>query len=103
VGFKGHDYRSTFNVRLLGSDPRAGTGPSLVNTDAILTSVSLYYLTDTFVSAAFMYAQNPTGFGTEYTKAPTDAPLLFSAFKYNNQYWPPELVAKVGNMVQYKG
>jgi hypothetical protein len=47
------------------------------------------------------YAQNPNGFATVYTKANTDAPLLFSAFKYNVGFWPPAVVAKVGNLVKY--
>lgn len=36
-----------------------------------------------------------------YTKARTDAPLLFSAFKYNVGFWPPALVARTGNLVLY--
>ncbi|KAH8797339.1 Alpha/Beta hydrolase protein [Xylogone sp. PMI_703] len=84
------------------SDPRAGTAPSVLNSNAILRSVSLYYLTRSFVSAAFLYAQNPGGFRTEYSMAQTDAPLLFSAFKYNMLFWPPELVQRVGNLVNYK-
>jgi hypothetical protein len=35
-------------------------------------------------------------------KANTDAPLLFSAFKYNGGFWPPAAVAKVGNFVRYQ-
>jgi hypothetical protein len=38
-----------------------------------------------------------------YTKAPTDAPLLFSQYEYNVALWPEEYVAKVGNLVSYKG
>lgn len=68
----------------------------------LLAGVSLYYLTKSFVSSAFIYAQNQNGFRTEYTKATTDAPLFFSAFKYNLGFWPPAKVAQVGNLVQYK-
>ncbi|RDW61068.1 hypothetical protein BP6252_12451 [Coleophoma cylindrospora] len=85
-----------------GSDPRAGTGGSLLNSNEILLSVSLYYLSQCFVSSVYIYAQNPGGFSTNYTKARTDAPLLFSAFKYNIGFWPPALVAKVGNLVSYR-
>ncbi|KAF5387445.1 hypothetical protein D9757_007800 [Collybiopsis confluens] len=84
-----------------GSDPRAGTNGSLINPETTLNTVSLYYLTQSFVSSVFTYAQNPNGFQTTYSKANTDAPLLFSAFQYNNQYWPPEVVAMVGNLVSY--
>ncbi|USW48953.1 Putative alpha/Beta hydrolase [Septoria linicola] len=54
-----------------------------------------------------MYYQKPNGprgpgFRSEYTKAKTDAPMLFSAFKYNIGFWPPALVARVGNLVSYR-
>lgn len=86
-----------------GSDPRAGTPPSVLTNTAILTSISLYYLTQSFLSAVWIYAQNPTPFQTVYTKAVTDAPLLFTQFEYNVGFWPKEYVAKLGNLVSYKG
>ncbi|KAJ6594431.1 Alpha/Beta hydrolase protein [Mycena capillaripes] len=86
----------------LWSDPRAGTPPSVLNNTAILTSVSLYYLTESFLSSVWIYAQNPNGFKSAYTPAPTDAPLLFSQYEYNVGFWPEEYVAKVGNLVSYK-
>ncbi|KAJ7162091.1 Alpha/Beta hydrolase protein [Mycena filopes] len=85
----------------LWSDPRAGTPPSVLNHTAILTSVSLYYLTDSFLSSVWIYAQSPNGFAPVYTKAPTDAPMLFSQFEYNLLY-PEQYVAKAGNLVSYK-
>ncbi|KAJ6594447.1 Alpha/Beta hydrolase protein [Mycena capillaripes] len=84
------------------SDPRAGTPPSVLDNTAILTSVSLYYLTESFLSSVWIYAQNPNGFRTVYMGAPTDAPLLFSQYEYNVGLWPEEYVAKVGNLVSYK-
>ncbi|KAJ7680834.1 Alpha/Beta hydrolase protein [Mycena polygramma] len=63
----------------LWSDPRAGTPPSVLNNTAILTVASLYFLTDSLLSAA---------------KAATDAPLLFSQYEYNVALWPEEYVAK---------
>jgi hypothetical protein len=69
----------------------------------MLTSVSLYYLTQSFLSSVWIYVQNPTGFQTMYTKAATDTPLLFSQFEYNTGLWPKEYVAKLGNLVSYKG
>ncbi|KAJ6508076.1 Alpha/Beta hydrolase protein [Mycena vulgaris] len=89
------------NIKLW-SDPRAGTPPSELNNTAILTLVSLYYLTDSFLSALWIYAQNPTGLRTVYTKAETNAPMLFSQYEYNIAMWPEEYVAKVGNLVSYK-
>ncbi|KAJ6471881.1 Alpha/Beta hydrolase protein [Mycena sanguinolenta] len=86
------------NIKLW-SDPRAGTPPSVLNNTAILTFVSLYYLTDSFLSSVWIYAQN--SIKTEYAKASTDAPLLFTQYEYNVGLWPQEYVAKVGNLVSY--
>ncbi|KAL4887549.1 alpha/beta-hydrolase [Aspergillus karnatakaensis] len=83
------------------SDPNAGQAPSVNTHNEILRSVSLYYLTKSFATSVLTYAQNPAGFATVYTKAKTDAPLLFSAFKYNVGFWPPAVVAKAGNLVSY--
>ncbi|KAF7328190.1 Epoxide hydrolase domain protein [Mycena venus] len=88
------------NIKLW-SDPRSGTPPSVLTNTAILTSVSLYFLTDSFLSSVWIYAQNPTALTSVYTKAPTDAPLLFSQYEYNVGLWPKEYVAKVGNLVSY--
>lgn len=85
-----------------GSDPHAGTKPSVLTHKEILRSVSLYYLTKTFVSGVYIYAQNPNGFKSTYTKAQTDAPMLFSAFKYNPGFWVKDVVATVGNLVLYR-
>ncbi|KAJ7792316.1 Alpha/Beta hydrolase protein [Mycena olivaceomarginata] len=85
----------------LWSDPRAGTSPSVLDNTAILTSVSLYCLTDSFLSSVWIYAQNADALKTVYTKAPTDAPLLFSQYEYNVGLWPEEYVAKIGNLVSY--
>ncbi|KAJ7184630.1 epoxide hydrolase 1 [Mycena filopes] len=88
----------------LWSDPRAGTPPSVLNNTAILTAVSLSFLTESFLSSVWIYAQNPGIFRdtNHYTMAPTDAPLLFSQYEYNVALWPEEYVAKVGNLVSYK-
>ncbi|KAF5252538.1 hypothetical protein FANTH_2432 [Fusarium anthophilum] len=63
---------------------------------------AFYYLTKSFASSVYIYYSNPKGFMTNYTKAETDAPLLFSGFKYNVGFWPRELVGRVGNLVSYK-
>ncbi|KAJ7451854.1 Alpha/Beta hydrolase protein [Mycena galericulata] len=86
----------------LWSDPRAGTPPSVLNNTAILTSISLYYLTNSFLSSVWTYAQNPNGVRSVYSKALTDAPMLFSQFEYNVGLWPQEYAAQVGNLVSYK-
>lgn len=63
----------------------------------------MYYLTETFDSAAFIYAQNPTGKGFSYTyrRARSNQPLLYSNFQWNMLYYPEKLVATVGNLVYY--
>jgi hypothetical protein len=87
------------------SDPRKGSGPSNLPHNEILREVSLYYLTRSFISSVYIYAQNPGGFKpTDYSnvKARTDAPLLYTTFEYNIGFWPKEFVAAVGNLVSYK-
>ncbi|KAJ7574610.1 Alpha/Beta hydrolase protein [Mycena floridula] len=77
--------------------------PAGEHTDSdIFTTVSLLFLSKTFLSSVYIYAQNPDRFTTTYTKAPTDRPMLFSQYKWNIAYWPEEFVAKVGNLVVYK-
>ncbi|KAK6981499.1 epoxide hydrolase domain protein [Favolaschia claudopus] len=83
------------------SDPRAGTPPSLLNSTNLLTLVSLYHLTHTFLSSVWIYAQNANALGTTYTKAATDAPMLFTQYKYDVGFWPEVYVEKVGNLVAY--
>ncbi|KAJ7451135.1 Alpha/Beta hydrolase protein [Mycena latifolia] len=86
----------------LWSDPNAGTGPSALTHTAILTATSLYYLTQSFQSAAWIYAQNAGAFSLVYSKPATDAPMFFSLFEYNILFWPREYAEKVGNLVWYK-
>ncbi|KAJ7574595.1 Alpha/Beta hydrolase protein [Mycena floridula] len=78
--------------------------PTGEHTDSdIFTTVSLFFLSKTFLSSVYIYAQNSNTFTrTTYTKAPTDRPMLFSQYKWNVAYWPQEFVAKVGNLVVYK-
>ncbi|KAK9786225.1 putative Epoxide hydrolase N-terminal domain-containing protein [Seiridium cardinale] len=83
------------------SDPRAGTPPSVLTHNEILVQVSLYYLTKSFVSSVFTYAQNGAAFKSNYSKPETDAPMLFSSFKYNFAFWTEEVVSWVGNLVLY--
>ncbi|KAI8622896.1 alpha/beta-hydrolase [Xylariaceae sp. FL1651] len=84
------------------SDPRQGTGPSVLTHHEILRHVSFYYLTRSFVSSVYTYAQNPNAFKPTANKARTDAPLLFTNFQYNVGFWPKEFVEEVGNLVSYK-
>ena len=85
------------------SDPRAGTDLSVLTNNEILRTVSLYYLSHSFLSSVFIYYQNAaTAFGPDYVKAQTDAPLLYSQFKYNVAFAPSEVVAQIGNLVMYR-
>ncbi|KAI3316839.1 alpha/beta-hydrolase [Xylariaceae sp. AK1471] len=83
------------------SDPRQGTGSSVLTHNEIFREISLYYLTRSFVSSVYIYNQNPDAFQPDYTRARTDAPLLYTTFQYNIGFWPKEYVAKVGNLVSY--
>ncbi|KAL7917004.1 Alpha/Beta hydrolase protein [Trichoderma austrokoningii] len=82
---------------------KRGTGPSRLTNNEILKHVSLYYLSKTFITAAYIYEQNPTVLSNAYLyrKAKTSSPLLFTDFPYNIQYWPKETVASVGNLMYY--
>ncbi|KAG8762225.1 hypothetical protein FRC12_009135 [Ceratobasidium sp. 428] len=64
------------------SDPQYGVPPSTITNNTILTAVSIYYLTQTFETAANIYYQNPTGFQHHLIKAVNDIPMGFSEYKY---------------------
>ncbi|KAF7367408.1 Epoxide hydrolase domain protein [Mycena sanguinolenta] len=86
----------------IGSDPRAGTPPSVLTHETLLTMVSLYYLTQTFQSSVWLYAQNPNTFASDYVKPATDAPMVFSLFEFDLMLWPKEYVERASNLVLYK-
>ncbi|KAI0437054.1 Alpha/Beta hydrolase protein [Xylaria telfairii] len=83
------------------ADPRAISPPSVLTQNHILLEVSSYYMTKSFVSSVFTYAQNGGAFRPTYTKAKTDAPMLFSSFKHNYGFWTKEVISWVGNLVSY--
>lgn len=89
-------------TRALGSDPQAGKPPSVLTRNEILRCVSLYYLTQSFLSSVFTYAQNPMAFRHAYTKAPTAAPMFLSQFKYNVGFWPRPVAERVGNLMEFQ-
>lgn len=92
----------THLLKFLGSHPDAGVPPSVLTPNEILRCVSLYYLTQTFLSSIFTYAQNPMAFRHVYTMPNTDAPFLLSQFKYNVGFWPREVASTVGNLVEFR-
>ncbi|KAH8900004.1 alpha/beta-hydrolase [Thozetella sp. PMI_491] len=83
------------------SEPQAGTPPSVFTHNEMLCLISLYFLTRTFLSSVYIYFQNPEGFRTTYTKARTDAPMLFSAFRHD-AFYHRSVVEQVGNLVFYR-
>ncbi|KAI0388355.1 Alpha/Beta hydrolase protein [Xylariaceae sp. FL0594] len=93
----GEKYNEWADARAL-----AGTSLSVLTHQHILLEVSLYYLTKSFVSSVFTYAQNGAAFKANYTKARTDAPMFFSSFKHNFGFWTKEVISWVGNLVEYK-
>jgi hypothetical protein len=77
------------------------SSPSTFTSDTILTTVSLYYLTRTFLSSVWIYTIGHFHF--DYNVVPPKAPMGFSAFRYNPAAWPRKLVEKVGNLTVYAG
>ncbi|PTB63158.1 alpha/beta-hydrolase [Trichoderma citrinoviride] len=86
---------------IIWSDPRRGNGPSFMTDNEILRHVSLYYLTQTFDSAAFVYAQNPDGFSHNWRSSTSKQPLLYSNFRYNILFYPQKQIASIANLVYY--
>ncbi|KAL7929764.1 Alpha/Beta hydrolase protein [Trichoderma chlorosporum] len=84
------------------SDPRRGTWPSVLTDHEILRAVSLYYLTQSFTSAAYIYNQNPSSFAVPLSKTTSDAPFLFSSFKYDTFFIPEPVIRSLTNLVYYK-
>src|SRR3569833_2470375 len=93
---------NTLTFPRVGSDPRAGTSPSVLNHNEILRSVSLYYLPRSFLSSVFINNQNPNRFKTTYTKTKTNTPKKNKTKKKNQEKRPPAQEAKEGNQVSYK-
>ncbi|EIN09137.1 alpha/beta-hydrolase [Punctularia strigosozonata HHB-11173 SS5] len=77
------------------SDPKRGTGPSVLTDTAILTSISLYYLSKTYLSSSWIYSQNSLSTNFDVPRPAT--PMGFSAFPYNLGY-PRAYVERVGNL-----
>jgi hypothetical protein len=80
------------------------SAPSTFNDETILTSVSLYFLTRTFLSSVWIYHVGALGTGpAAYNIERPVAPMGFSAFRYNPGAWPEAMIAKVGNLTVYRG
>ena len=75
--------------------------PSQLTRNEILRCVSLYYLTQSFTSSVYTYAQDSNAFEGVYRRARTDAPMYVSFFKYMVGFWPREIMEEVGNLVFY--
>jgi hypothetical protein len=82
------------------SDPDR-SAPSTFTDNTILTSVSLYYLTRTFLSSVWIYSRG--SFISDYNVTRPSAPMGFSAFRFNPAQWPEKFIAKAGNLTVYNG
>jgi hypothetical protein len=82
------------------SDPDR-SAPNTITDNTILTSVSLYYLTCTFLSSVWIYSRG--SFSRDYNVTRPSTPMGFSAFRWDTAQWPREFVAKVGNLTVYNG
>lgn len=67
--------------------------------------MSLTYLTDTFMSSIWVYAQDADLPYVEWiiSRAHTDAPMFVTFFRYSIGFWPYEILRLMGNLVQYRG
>jgi hypothetical protein len=72
-----------------------------LNDTVILDSVSLYFLTQTFLSAEWIYSRG--SFRKDYNVERPAAPMGYSAFRYNIAQWPRAIIEKVGNLTIYQG
>ena len=64
-----------------GQKKNTGSDPSLVDVTHILTTVSLYYLTSSFPTSLFIYAQN-AGFSSSDVRGSTNKPFGYGAFQW---------------------
>jgi hypothetical protein len=87
---------------LAGADATAGHYPSVLTHNEILRSISLTYLTDTFMSSIYTYAQDPSVLETGIRRAKTDAPMLVTFFRYSIGFWPEVVLQTMGNLVMYR-
>ncbi|KAF8592818.1 alpha/beta-hydrolase, partial [Ceratobasidium sp. AG-I] len=83
------------------SDPQFGVPPSTITNNTILTAISIYYLTGTFETAAYIYNQNPAGFSPTLLHATTDIPFGFASYGFDLQFYPEFYISKIGNLVYY--
>ncbi|KAI9151324.1 epoxide hydrolase 1 [Paramyrothecium foliicola] len=87
------------------ADPNAGkAAPSLLTHNEILRSVSLTYLTRSFMSSIYVYAQDTDLPYVKYVldRARTDAPMFVTFFRYSIGFWPEQILRILGNLVQYR-
>ncbi|CCO32377.1 Putative epoxide hydrolase OS=Stigmatella aurantiaca (strain DW4/3-1) GN=STAUR_4299 PE=3 SV=2 [Rhizoctonia solani AG-1 IB] len=82
-------------------DPLIGIAPSTLNNNTILTSVSLYYLTQTFENTVNVYYQNQNGFSFAQRRAVNRVPMGFADYRYELTYYPEFYVQEVGNLVYH--
>ncbi|KAF8585044.1 epoxide hydrolase 1 [Ramaria rubella] len=75
--------------------------PKLVDNTQILTTVSLYYLTGSFPTSLFVYAQN-VGFSPTDIKAKTDKPFGYSSFRWEGIRHPEGFLRALGNLTYYR-
>ncbi|EJD40184.1 alpha/beta-hydrolase [Auricularia subglabra TFB-10046 SS5] len=80
------------------SDP---TGQGEMTSKDILTGVSLYFLTKSFLSSVFQYAHNPSPFEAP-RKSNNASPLGYGHFKWEMMHWPRYYIAQFGNLVFYR-
>ncbi|KAF8598948.1 alpha/beta-hydrolase [Ceratobasidium sp. AG-I] len=83
------------------SDPQYGVPPSTITNNTMLTAISIYYLTQTFETAANTYYQNSNALTSLMRRAATNIPMGFAGYKFDASYYPEFYVSQVGNLVYY--
>ncbi|EJD48565.1 alpha/beta-hydrolase [Auricularia subglabra TFB-10046 SS5] len=78
------------------SDPQGQFTPK-----DVLTGVSLYFLTRTFLPSIFEYAHNPADYQPP-KKANTTWPLGYGHFKWDTGHWPRYYIAQFANLTFYR-
>ncbi|CEL61479.1 Putative epoxide hydrolase OS=Stigmatella aurantiaca (strain DW4/3-1) GN=STAUR_4299 PE=3 SV=2 [Rhizoctonia solani AG-1 IB] len=92
---------SWIGEKYLFGDPLMGSSPSTLTNNTIITTVSLYYLSQTFETSVNTYYQNPNEFPSVMRRAANNIPMGFASYRYEAQYYPQFYLSKIGNLVYY--
>ncbi|KIJ55643.1 hypothetical protein M422DRAFT_151860 [Sphaerobolus stellatus SS14] len=81
---------------------RDWSDPSFVNVTYILSTASLYFLTGSFPTTLYVYAQNFPGFAPSDVKAVTSKPFGYATYQWEGVRHPKVFLEGLGNLTYYK-